>query len=151
MPGRQTVYVRKSMNRYYLAQEWNKAYGKLEPMHRGRWKKIKKEQDFELPKQWKQWCADSKLLQSESNLRRYGGSSNRNNWLYLMGHGHVWRVNDKQMLQLGDTYEDFDRWALCAIDELPIPKTREEFRATVKALLKQRYEVDDVQQAQHEE
>ena len=39
------------------------------------------------------------------------------------------------MLECGDTYANFDRWALCNIDEVPMPKTRDEFREAVKTLL----------------
>jgi hypothetical protein len=39
------------------------------------------------------------------------------------------------MLQCGDTYEDFDRWALCDIREVLCPTTKEEFKSAVAALL----------------
>ena len=53
----------------------------------------------------------------------------------LRGRGYYWRVNCDGMLECGDTYANFDRWALCNIDEVPMPKTRDEFREAVKTLL----------------
>lgn len=85
---------------------------------------------LKLPKQWKHWC-------SLANLRIHGRRAFRHKWTYfsLKGQGRVWRVNDRAMFQCGDTYEDFDRWALCDIRQAPIPRTKVEFLATVKALL----------------
>lgn len=77
-----------------------------------------------LPKQWKHWCKDQRL-------RTTWGK----NWFNLMGRGHFWRINCHGMFQRGDTYEDFDRWALCDIKEVPMPKTRQEFRDSIKFLL----------------
>ena len=82
------------------------------------------------PKQWENWCRDSKL---SVNGKRYG--KKRRDWLCLKGRGHYWRVNCHGMFQRGDTYQQFDRWALCEIAEAPMPKTRAEFRAAVRALL----------------
>lgn len=83
-----------------------------------------------LPKQWEHWCRDQKL---SPHGKRYKKS--RSEWLYLQGRGHYWRVNCHGMLQRGDTYADFDRWALCEIDEAPMPTTRAEFRNAVRNLL----------------
>lgn len=57
-------------------------------------------------------------------------------WFYLKGHGHVWRINDKNMFQRGDNYEDFDRWALCSdIHEESIPQTQQQFKDFVSRAL----------------
>lgn len=86
---------------------------------------------MKLPKQWKHWCADQRL---KRHGQVYG--KNKSQWHYLQGRGFHWRVNDKGMFQRGDNYEDFDRWALCDIAELPMPRTRAEFRAAVAELLR---------------
>ena len=85
---------------------------------------------MKLPKQWEHWCRDSKL---SVHGKRYG--KKRTDWFCIKGRGHYWRVNCYGMLERGDTYEQFDRWALCEINEVPMPKTRAEFRAAVRALL----------------
>lgn len=91
-------------------------------------------QDFppspKLPKQWKDWCASMKL-------KLHGRSTSRNQgfWFNLKGRGHYWRVNCHGMFQRGDNYEDFDRWALCDIDECPLPQTKAEFQKAVRELL----------------
>lgn len=81
-----------------------------------------------LPKQWRHWCADQHL--KPQSTRR--GSRD---WLYLVGRGHHWRVNSDNVLQIGDSYAEFDRWALCDLIELPIPQTRQQFREAVKRLI----------------
>lgn len=81
-----------------------------------------------LPKQWRHWCAGQRL-------RPVYGWREGHVWFYLRGRGHYWRVNDQGMFQRGDNYADFDRWALCDIKELPLPKTKAEFDAAVKELL----------------
>lgn len=83
-----------------------------------------------LPKQWRHWCADQ-------NLRLHGAKRGQGmwQWFYLKGKGHYWRVSFHGMLQRGDAYADFDRWARCNIDEVPLPRTRAEFRASVARLI----------------
>ncbi len=85
-----------------------------------------------LPKQWKHWC-EKAGLRPHSNRP----SSERGEWAwwYLKGHGRVWRINDKGMFQCGDTYADFDRWALCDIEEIPLPQYDKEFELAIKTLL----------------
>lgn len=85
---------------------------------------------MKLPKQWENWCRDQHL---SVHGRRYG--KKRRDWCYLKGRGHYWRVNCYGMLERGDTYADFDRWALCTIEEVPMPKSRDEFREAVGTLL----------------
>lgn len=86
-----------------------------------------------LPKQWEHWARSMRLEPHHSHGTR---SPRRASWMYLQGRGHYWRVNCHGMLQCGDTYADFDRWALCRnIVELPMPKTRQQFRVTVLVLL----------------
>lgn len=94
-----------------------------------------------LPKQWKDWCRAARLrtrtLQASKGWKPLA-ESNRGlgNWFYLHGRGHEWRVSNHGMLQCGDTYDEFDRWALCAIHEVEMPKTKAEFVAAVKSLVK---------------
>ncbi len=83
-----------------------------------------------LPKQWRHWCADSRL--------RPTGYDKRSHWsrFSLVGRGFHWRVNDKNMLQRGDNYANFDRWALCTVFEAPVPQSLAEFRKFVQQALK---------------
>lgn len=82
-----------------------------------------------LPKQWRHWCADQ-------NMRVYSKrGSAQHQWLYLRGRGYVWRVNRHGMFQRGDDLVRFDRWALCVINEVPVPRTRADFRLAVAQLL----------------
>lgn len=90
-------------------------------------------ENLKLPKQWKHWCADQRM-----RLHGRKFSHGIKEWLYLKGHGHYWRVNCFGMFQCGDTYEEFDRWALCDIVETPMPTTREEFRQAIKKLLQEK-------------
>ena len=86
---------------------------------------------MKLPKQWKDWCRSA-------GLRPRGrGRANRDpvSWLYLHGRGREWRLNCHNMLQCGDTYTEFDRWAICDIREVPAPKSRDEFVAAVNSLV----------------
>jgi hypothetical protein len=85
-----------------------------------------------LPKQWKHWCADSKLKPHGTRGR---DKTKDHSWFYLKGHGRYWRLNCHNEFECGDTYEEFDRWALCTIEYTAMPKTRAEFRAAVKHLL----------------
>lgn len=93
------------------------------------------------PKQWKHWC-------QKAGLSRYGSMASRSRylsgWFYLKGHGRVWRLNCHNQLQCGDTYADFDRWALCNIEQAPCPSSLAEFRSTVKDLLAQAREHDRI-------
>ncbi len=87
---------------------------------------------IKLPKQWKHWCADSKL---KPHGPKGKDSTNEYNWFYLQGRGRYWRLNCHNEFECGDTYEKFDRWARCTIEHVTMPKTREEFRKAVKHLL----------------
>lgn len=86
-----------------------------------------------LPKQWDDWVRSAGLRTppARSHLRR-----NLRKWLRfsMTGRGHHWRVNDHGMFQRGDTYAEFDRWALSSIKEVPLPKTKAEFIQAVKTL-----------------
>lgn len=90
-------------------------------------------ENLKLPKQWKHWCADQRL-----RLHGRKFSHGLRQWFYLKGHGHYWRVNCYGMLQCGDTYEEFDRCALCDIAETTMPATRAEFRAAIGKLLQEK-------------
>lgn len=87
-----------------------------------------------LPKQWKHWC---KLAGMKPHSNRPSAERGEWAWWYLKGRGRVWRINDKGMFQCGDTYADFDRWALCEIEEATMPINHREFRETVANLLRQ--------------
>lgn len=90
-----------------------------------------------LPKQWKHWCRRAKLVPHSSRPSRERSSSS---WLYLKGRGHLWRVNCHNAFQCGDTYAEFDRWALCDIHETRCPTTHAEFMTAVESLLAQKLE-----------
>lgn len=84
---------------------------------------------MKLPNKWKYWC-------KKSGLRPYSGNArNTNSYWYLKGKGYVWRVNCHGNFQRGDTYEDFDRWALCTISETPCPQNEKQFKMDVEWLL----------------
>lgn len=88
-----------------------------------------------LPKTWKHWCKDQRLKPQGDIKRRRDKGRGMGNWFYLQGRGYLWRVNCNACLQIGDTYKEFDRWALCSRNEFPIPQTRKEFKDVVKKLL----------------
>jgi hypothetical protein len=83
------------------------------------------------PKQFKHWCRKSGLRPQFSGRPKY-------NLFYLNGHGHHWRINCYNNLQIGDPFDTFDRWALCKIDEAPMPQSLSEFQETVQKLLSAR-------------
>lgn len=87
---------------------------------------------MKLNKSWKHWCKTSRLV-----THSYSKNEKRQSaWFSLKGHGHVWRINDQNMFQRGDNYEDFDRWALCSdIYEEPIPQTQQQFKEFVSRAL----------------
>lgn len=86
---------------------------------------------MKLPKQWRHWCG-------KAQLRVYGKYHRREHeWFYLKGRGRVWRVNCYGQFQCGDTIADFDRWALCDIEQLDeIPQTEHAFIQAVEYLLR---------------
>lgn len=97
---------------------------------------MKKKSDADsvvLPKSWRHWCSDMKL-----SINGCKFSKAEHHWFDLRGRGHIWRVNCHGMFQCGDTYEEFDRWALCDIEEVKLPQTREEFRNAVKSMLEKK-------------
>lgn len=84
-----------------------------------------------LPKQWKYWC-------KKAGLKPYlPGYDQRKPvyWNYLHGHGFVWRINFHGYFQRGDLVEEFDRWALCTINEVFCPTTEAAFLRTVNHLI----------------
>lgn len=83
---------------------------------------------MKLPKQWKHWCKTARLKPHSNRVVR-------GPWFYLQGRGHYWRVNCYGMFQRGDTYKDFDRWALCDVTEAPMPENLTKFLETVNTLL----------------
>jgi hypothetical protein len=88
---------------------------------------------IKLPKQWRHWCRTNRLK------AHCGGFPPRtiHHWYYLRGHGRYWRVTRDGKFQCGDTYADFDRWALCDIREAGIPTSLTQFTGTVRELLAQ--------------
>jgi len=87
---------------------------------------------MKLPKQWRHWCQSSGLYVN----RTLGGQRKEYSWFYLKGHGYVWRLNCNDEFEIGDRIQDFDRWALCEINRLPMPHSLKEFKWTVKTLRK---------------
>lgn len=92
--------------------------------------------DIILPKQWEHWCRLARLRLQGTD--RWGRGVQKRGF-YLRGRGHHWRVNCFGIFQLGDTYEEFDRWALCTINEVMMPTTKADFLASVEYLLNVRY------------
>lgn len=86
-----------------------------------------------LPKQWKHWCAVAGLRPDAK--RTVPRMAPCHSWFYVKGRGRRWRVNDRGMFQCGDTHEDFDRWALCHTEEVPLPQSQKEFLQAVEQLL----------------
>lgn len=85
-----------------------------------------------LPKQWKDWCKAARLRPRDKGRDKRGlGFA----WFYLHGHGREWRVSCFGVLQCGDTYAEFDRWALCSIKDIELPKSKSEFVEAVKNLV----------------
>lgn len=82
-----------------------------------------------LPNQWKDWCSALQLKPFTSSDR------NRHRLYYLKGRGYVWRVNYLGMFQRGDSLKDFNRWALCDIEETNLPKTYKELKQFVEEVL----------------
>lgn len=86
------------------------------------------------PKQWNHWCRKAGL---EAHYKQHGP------WRYMKGHGRYWRLNDKSVFECGDTYEEFDRWALCTRTQILMPITEAEFMAAVEYLLAEHRRYDD--------
>lgn len=83
--------------------------------------------DVILPKKWRQWCK-ANGLRPHCRAGHYSRANrNRADWLYLKGRGFVWRVNCDGMFQRGDRHEDFARWALCDIEQIPMPQNATAF------------------------
>jgi len=89
------------------------------------------ESEVKLPKSWKHWCRKAKLKPHP----RGQDTRQKDAWFYLRGHGRMWRVNCFEMLECGDTYEEFDRWALYHITKVRLPKTELEMLAAVEVLV----------------
>ncbi len=83
-----------------------------------------------LPKQWKHWCRKNGL--------RIKGKYSYIAAFYPVGYGHHWRLNCHEQFELGDSFEDFDRWALCDIVSVPKPTSLAEFTKAVTHLLEQK-------------
>ena len=81
-----------------------------------------------LPENWDKWCREAKLKPYSS--KKPGC------WMYLKGRGYVWRVNSHNMFQCGDKIKNFERWALCEIEEVPLPENYKDFIAAIEYLLK---------------
>lgn len=90
--------------------------------------------NVKLPKQWGDWCRAARLKPAGKGRKQRG----KYKYFYLVGRGRVWRVNMYAAFECGDTYEAFDRWALCDIRRVDIlPKTKAEFVAVVRQLLEE--------------
>ena len=85
-----------------------------------------------LPRQWKHWCKSAKLKPSHRGFER-----NSTSWRYLKGRGHFWRVNMHGILQMGDTYTVFDRWANSARIDRAVPSSKIDFEETIHDMLRE--------------
>lgn len=83
-----------------------------------------------LPKQWRDWCRSMKL---RPEGRKRGQSQYQ--WYSLQGRGHRWRVNCHGVFQIGDPYDEFDRWARCTVFGSELPTTKKQFQDVVRQLL----------------
>lgn len=85
---------------------------------------------IKLPKQWKHWV-------SRANLRIVDYYNRKPCGYYLKGRGFHWRVNCYGEFERGDTYDEFDRWALCTIDSCLVTniKTYQDFVDAVELLI----------------
>lgn len=90
---------------------------------------------FKVPKQWNHWLRTN-------GFRAHAGRGNRHRHgelnLYFKGKGRVWRISANGMLQCGDTYDRFDRWALTDKQvHVPLPRTAQDFKRAIEAALLQ--------------
>lgn len=125
MPSKDTVYVRKD-TRYGAVTRtsaWNNCVQLA--LTKDEWRAIRSKR-VKLPKSWKHWCQVCDLKITDG--KHHSG-------FYLKGLGYHWRVSNRNMFQRGDDYDKFDKWALCNIDELPTPKTLDEFKETICKLV----------------
>lgn len=84
-----------------------------------------------LPKQWNHWLADSHFRDT-APTKKYKG-------LFFKGKNRIWRVVN-ETLQVGEPYAYFDRWANSYVGSVPIPQTKNEFRAAIVTLLSMTWE-----------
>lgn len=91
------------------------------------------------------WCKVCKLRISGKKkyvrMRRAHRFEEGNFYKFFRGLGHLYRISEQDnYIQIGDSIAEFDRWGnnYLAV-ECPLPKTLEEFKATVK-LLKMAYD-----------
>lgn len=85
------------------------------------------------PKQWRHWCKKMGLRPTTST--KYPWHRATHCWLFLKGKGFMWRINCFGELERGDTYADFDRWALCHINRIDMPLTFDDFKYSVNKLV----------------
>ena len=92
---------------------------------------------MKLPKQWKHWVSKNgirSVLSRNSLAKKYRRKGY--NWFTLKGKGHLWRVNINNEVDIGETYDTFDRWANSIVDTwISIPQTEYEFNLMLKSLL----------------
>lgn len=91
---------------------------------------------FHLPKQWAHWL--TRLNLRPSTVRYHKCADGQHRYFYLKGRGFVWRVaynydTSHHYFQRGDTYADFDRWALCKCENhATVPQTFAELKAFIE-------------------
>jgi hypothetical protein len=88
-----------------------------------------------LPNGWKTWC---KQVGLRAQGRWNKNSRRTSDYFYLKGKGHCWRVNYHGEFEIGDSYEEFARWALCDTHSVLLPKTKQEFISAVEFLLNEK-------------
>ena len=91
---------------------------------------------MKLHKSWKHWCRKYGLrIHCSYRTTRY--SRKEYGWFYLKGKGHVWRINCDDQLEMGDTYAEFDRWALCDVVSVDMNTITNEkqFKAAIDRLI----------------
>lgn len=92
---------------------------------------------MKLPKQWRHWCRQAGLRPESTGRWRRSTLA----WQSLDGCGRKWRIalrdarnQDDCVFQAGDTYQEFDRWALSERRDFEIPRTWAEFKAAVDSV-----------------
>lgn len=82
-----------------------------------------KHRTLKFPKQYYHW------------LKKYGFQGSMTNF---WGKGRHWRITMHGEFQVGECYDDFDRWANSVVASYPnIPTTEKEFKQAVKMLLEE--------------
>ena len=92
---------------------------------------------MKLPKQFKDWIYAAGLRVPNYSFNKFRIRRKKHLLYNLKGKGHHWRINCHGELECGDTYVEFDRWALCKITSTDMKqiKNKQQFVSAVNQLL----------------